>query len=398
MPFRLISSIARSEQASAPRNHLVAMAIAFLLIFGFKIQDFDIQPLLGPFDDRWFQDYTPYFPGLDHLEQHEIFSPRYAHKKKIVLLGASSVDSIGCDSSWSNADPTRHPSINADYFCSIAANMNRQLQAEGFDDWRAFNLARNGAWLTPMLYVHARIAVLKPEIVIYGDVIRVLGTAVGDYLAKNADANVLNASHYAFLDRTYGASSETALIWRAYRETLMKHGWEPPAETTASNDRSPRFQPRLRTTLSDILVRFIAVARRSRLADGPPLPVKFVPFRDWDQKPYAPYTFENRDQGFGYFQGIKLISELQRRHNGKVFFYFSPLYNRRHDLIYLTGLNDIYGTYLTSNGIPFASHAALGLQPIYETYDGEHQTLYGNRIVAAILLNDLREQGLIDRR
>ena len=396
MAFRLISSIARSDDPSAARGHLVAVAMALLLVFGFKIQDFDIQPLLGSFDDRWFHDYTPYFPGLDHLEQHEIFSPRYAHKKKIVLLGASSVDSIGCDFSWGTPDFTRQPSINADYFCSIAANMNRQLQREGLEDWRVFNLARNGAFLTPMLYVYARIAVLKPEIVMYGDIMRVHGS--GDYLAKNADANVLNASHYAYLDRTFGASSETAVIWRAYRETLMKHGWQPPAETTASNDLSANFQPRQRTTLSDILVHFIAVARRSRPADGPPLPVKFVPFRDWDQKQYVPYSFENRDQGFGYFQGIRLISELQRRHNGKVFFYFSPLYNGRHDLTLLTALNDIYGTYLTSNGIAFASHAALGLQPIYETYDGEHQTMYGNRVVAAILLNDLREQGLIYTR
>jgi hypothetical protein len=389
--FRLISSIARSDDPSAARGHLVAMAIAFLLIFGFKIQEFDIQPLLGPFDERWFHNYTPYFPGLDHLEQHEIFSPRYAHKKKIVLLGASSVDSIGCDFSWSKPDPTRQPTINAAYYCSIAASMNRQLQREGLEDWRVFNLARNGAYLTPMLYVYARIAVLKPEIVIYGDVI-------SQYLANNADANVLNASHYAYLDKTFGASSNTAVIWRAYRETLMKHGWEPPAETTASNDLSPNFQPRQRTTLSDILVHFIAVARNSRLADGPPLPVKFVPFRDWDQKPYIPYTFQNRDQGFGYFQGVKLISELQRRHNGKVFIYFSPFYNTRHDLTYLTALTDIYGTYLTSNGISFASHAALGLQPIYETYDGEHQTMHGNRVLAAILLNDLTERGLINAR
>jgi hypothetical protein len=389
--FRLISSIARSEEASAPRYHLVAMAIACLLIFVFKVQDFDIQPLLGTFDDRWFHDYTPYFPGLDHLEQHEVFSPRYANKKKIVLLGASSVDSIGCDSSWSKPDPTRLPTINANYYCSIAAHMNRKLQEEGFDDWRVFNLARNGAYLTPMLYVYARIAVLKPEIVIYGDVI-------DQYRANNADANVLNAGHYAYLDSTFGSDSKTAAVWRSYRETLMKHGWEPPAETTTSNDLSPHFQPRQRTSLSDILVHLIAVARSSRLADGPPLPVKFIPFRDWDQKPYIPYTFQNRDQGFGYFQGIKLISELQRRHNGKVLFYFSPFYNTRHDLTYLTVLNDIYGTYLTSNGIPFASHAALGLQPIYETYDGEHQTLYGNRAIAAILLNDLREQGLINTR
>jgi hypothetical protein len=391
VPSRLISSIARSEEASAPRYHFCAVVIALLLIFGFKFQDVDIQPLLGRFDDRWFHDYTPYFPGLDHLEQHEIFSPRYLGKKKIVLLGSSAVDSIGCDFSWSKADPTRQPTINANYYCSIAADMNDQLRAEGLDDWRVFNLARNGAYLTPMLYVYARIAVTKPEIVIYGDVI-------SQYLANNADADVLNAAHYAYLDRLFGANPNTAVVWRAYRETLIKHGWRPPDETTPSNDLSPSFQPRQRTTLSDILVRLMTVARNSHITDGPPLPVKFIPYRDWTEKPYVPYTFDNKDQGFAYFQGIKLISELQRQHNGKLFFYFSPFYNRRHDNTYITALNQIYGTYLTSNGISFASHVALELKPIYETYDGEHQTMYGNRLVAAVLLSDLREQGLMNKR
>jgi hypothetical protein len=367
------------------------MAIAFLLIFGFKIPDLDVQPLLGRFDDRWFHDYTPYFPGLDHLEQHEIFSPQYDKKKKIVLLGASSVDSIGCDFSWSQGDPARPSTINASYYCSIAANMNEQLEAEGFDDWRVFNLARNGTYLTPMLYVYARIAVLKPEIVVYGDVIP-------QYLANNADANVLNARQYAYLDKIFDANSNTASIWRAYRETLLKHGWTPPAETPPDNDLAQHFQPRQRTTLSDILVRLLTVTRNKSLANGPPLPVRLTFYRDWREEPYVPYTFENWDQGLAYFQGIKLISELQRQHDGKVFFYVSPFFNRRHDLTYITTVNNVYGAYLTSNGIGFASHVALELKPISETYDGEHQTIHGNRVVAAALLNDLRERGLINRR
>jgi hypothetical protein len=391
VPFRLTSSTGRSDKASTPQYHLGAMAIASLLIFGLNIQDFDVQPLLGRFDDRWFHDYTPYFPGLNHLEQHEIFSPRYANKKKIVLLGASVVDSIGCDSSWSRADNTRQPERNVSYFCSIAANMNEQLQAAGFGDWRVFNLARNGSWLTPMLYVYARIAVLKPEIVIYGDVIP-------NYLVNNADADLLTAGDYAYLDKIFGANSNAAAVWRAYRETLMEHGWKSPAETPAPKDFPPRFQPRQRTTLSDILVRSITVARNSWIADGPPLPVKFVPYRDWDLKPYVPYAFDNPDAGFAYFQGVKLISELQRQHGGKLFFYFASLYGRRHDLTYITALNNTFGAYMTSNGISFASHVALGLKPIYETYDGEHQTMYGNRIIAATLLNDLKEQGLINAR
>ena len=64
----------------------------------------------------------------------------------------------------------------------------------------------------------------------------------------------------------------------------------------------------------------------------------------------------------------------------------------------ITALNNIFGAYMNSNGISFASHVALRLKPIYETYDGEHQTMYGNRVIAATLLNDLKEQGLINAR
>jgi hypothetical protein len=376
---------------SSSRNHLLAMAIACLLIFGFRIQDYDLQPLLGQFDDRWYHDYTPYFPGIHQLEKHEIFSPRYRNKKKIVLLGGSTVDAIGCDFSWSRTDPTVQPKINASYVCSIAASLNEQLQAAGFNDWRVFNLARNGAYLTTMLYVYARVSGLKPEIVVYGDIMSV-------YLANNADANVLKADDYAYLDKVFGATPSMTTVWRAYRENLMKHGWQPPAETAGVNDISPEFQPRERTTLSNILLRLIVLARNSRIADGPPFPVKFIPFRNWEVKPYVPYTAKHPDEGFGYFQGIKLIAQLQRQHGGKLLFYFSPFYDGRRDLTYINFLNDVFGAYLTDNGIPFASYVALELKPIYETYDGWHQTVYGNRVIAATLLNDLIERGLIHQK
>jgi hypothetical protein len=71
-------------------RHAIALLIALALVFGIRIQDTNLQPLLGPFDQRYFEKYTPYFPGLNNLETHEIFAPKNAKKRKIVFLGASS--------------------------------------------------------------------------------------------------------------------------------------------------------------------------------------------------------------------------------------------------------------------------------------------------------------------
>jgi hypothetical protein len=262
--------------------------------------------------------------------------------------------------------------------------MNEHLRRLGLRDWQVFNLAADGGGLTPMLYVYARIASLKPEIVIYGD-------HMPYYRSKNADANSLQAKHYAYLNKTFNANSNTAPIWRAYQETLQKHGWHPPAQTTSPEESRFLFEPRQRTTLSDILVRFFVVARQSRIVEGPPLPIRFETHRNWEERPYSMPP----DPEFGYFQGVRLIAEIQRQHDGRLFFYFSSSFERKNNLTYNATLNDVFGSYLTEHGILFASYVALGLKPIYETYDGVHQTMYGNDVVARAILNDLKKHGLV---
>jgi hypothetical protein len=263
--------------------------------------------------------------------------------------------------------------------------MNEELHTAGLGNWRVFNLARNGARLTPMLYVYARIAVLKPEIVVFGD-------RIDYYRGDNAGAGDLRPHHYAYLDQIFGADAATAAIWSSYRETLIKHGLAPPPKVKPPRDLSNRFQRRERTTLSDVLVRLLLIMRHARVAEGPPLPIKFVPgYRTWQMA----HTFKNFDPELDYFQGLRLISELQKRHGGKLFVYFSPHYDNRKNLDYLGALDNVLGNYLVTNGITFASHVAMGLMPISETYDGSHQTLYGNRIIAKTLLHDLIEHQLV---
>jgi len=359
---------------------LLAFTMACLLVFGVKVQEINIQPLLGTIDGRWFHVYTPYFPGLDHLEDHEIFSPRYAHTKKIVLLGSSATDSIGCDKSWSETLRGPGEPINASYSCSITAQLNKLLPP----GWHAFNLARNGAELTSMLYVYAQIAALKPEIVIYGD--------TGQYYRwNNAGADALTTEHYVYIHEVLGSEPEAAILWRNYLDVLRQHGWRGSDEgiATAPSDRPA---PRLRVSPQDILTYLLGVERQSIIDDGPPFPVHINWGRQFASSS-APFT--NPDPDFKYFNGIRLITEHQKRFGGKFLFYFSPIQMYRENSAYLQGLEETYGRFLSDHQIPYANHVDLDLKLNLETYDGVHQTIYGNRRIAQTLLQDLIDHHLI---
>ncbi len=340
------------------------------------------------FDNRWFHDFTPYFPGLDHLAQHEIFSPQYAGVKKIVFLGASAVDSIGCDSTWHKPDPNRDPPSNAHFSCTIAAHLNDELRAAGLGgEWRAFSLARNGTKLTPMLYVLAQLSAIKPEIVVYGD-------TFDYYLWSNADADALNPRQYAALDQAFAASGATQEIWQAYRQNLVAHGWHPAVAGAAPPEVvGDPFESREATTLSDFMGAGGDWVARWLTHEGPPRPPEIRTIRRWRHAPDAKQPFVSPDPDYAYFQGFRLMELMQQAHGGKFLFYYSPQYDKRTDSNYRKGLKEFYGGYLQRHGIPFVSHVALNLRPDYETYDGNHQTTYGNRRIAEALFQDLRGQG-----
>jgi hypothetical protein len=367
-------------------RHAFAMLVALILVFVLGVQDIDLQPLIGPIDQRYFKTYTPYFPGLASLETHEIFAPENEGKKKIVFFGASAVDSIGCDSSWSKPD-IDDSQRNVHSTCSIAGQTNLLLAEEHISGWKAFSLARNGMKLTPELYVYARILALRPDVV-------VLGEAFNYYMLENADAGTLNAEQYAYMDAVFGQYPETAAIWQSYKETLRRHGWSPgSSETAPLQDADTRPQPRPSTSLSDLIQRGLAIVRSLPEFDGMPRPVAFdFTNRAWARsESVAPHPFDNPDRDFAYFQGYRLFGDTQKRIGRATFFYFSPQWDRATDTSYQKGLTDVFGEYLAAAGIPSASLVPMSLTPIRETYDGVHQTPFGNRRIAATILNDLRK-------
>lgn len=112
----------------AARQHIGAFALALIVVLVLQVQDIDLQPWIGAINEQWFQSHTPIFAGMDNLDKHEVFAPLYRNTKKIVLLGASTVDSVGCDGTWHRPDPTRDPPNNAAYECSIANQLNIVLK------------------------------------------------------------------------------------------------------------------------------------------------------------------------------------------------------------------------------------------------------------------------------
>ena len=373
---------------SSPIRHVVAMLISAGMVFGLRIQDVNLQPLVGRFDQRYFDSYTPYFPGLDKLETNEIFAPQNAHKKKIVFLGASTVDSIGCDTTWHDR---RITDKNVHFSCSISSQLNQILADKGLTDWKSFDLARNGAKLTPMLYVYSRLLELRPAIIIWGE-------AFDYYLWNNADAAELTPSQYAYMDHVFNRYLDTAAIWDAYKENLEKHGWGPTKNTTPV--QAPSLSPKYRetTTLADLLSLALQRLRTELPFQAPSRPLAFVPdIADWSRRrdSVPAHPFASRDSDFGYFQGFRVFSTIQNHLGGKMFFYFTPKYFESTDRSFTEGIANIFGGYLTKYDIPFVSHIDLPLKPVYETTDGYHTSVFGNRKVAAALFNDLQKAGLL---
>lgn len=371
-------------------RHGIALLIAIAVVFGIRLQDVNLQPLIGRFDQRPFENYTPYFPGLSQLETHEIFSPKNASKKKIVFLGASAVDSIGCDTTWQ--DPrVSEADRNVDYTCSISGQLNQLLAEKGLDDWKSFDLARNGTKLTPMLYVYTRILELHPEIIVWGE-------AYNYYLWDNADAGALTPSQYAYMDEVFGRYADTAAVWQAYKTNLQKHGWRQVHDSTPvqSPDLSPKY--RTSTSVADLLVRALGELRSAQPYPGIARPLVFAPdLVDWKLRPVnvAPHPFNNADADFRYFQGFQLLADMQKHSHGEMFFFFTPRYFDAGDPYFVQGVTDAFGGQLTKYGIPFANHMDLPLKPVYETVDGNHGSIFGNRKIAAAVFNDLEKARLL---
>ncbi len=370
-------------------RHLLALALAVCAVWVLQARAVGVGVALWLNERDFFHTYTPYFPGLEKLQTHEIFSNVSTSKKKIVLLGASAVDSIGCDYTWYRPSPNLEP--NAHRSCSVAGQMNRLLHDKNLRDWQVYDLARTGAKLTEMLYVYSQIVSLKPDLVIYGD-------SFHYYMWDNADADGLNAAQYGIMSRDFGQDPATVDIWNAYLQTLRAHGWNGQAEASApgaiatagADTRSPPA-----AELGDVLARGLLMLRHAAWAEGMPRPLAYTQYRDWTIPPQTYPTFQNPDSGFEYFQGLRLIDLKQREFGGRTFVYFSPQWNLSFEPAYVAGVDHIFGGYLRDHGIPYVSLIGMRMKPITETYDGSHHTLLGNRRIAAALLQNLEKDGLV---
>lgn len=321
------------------------------------------------------------------LHTHEIFAPENTHKKKIVILGASTADSVGCDYTWSLPTEKKVPR-NVHFSCSIAGQLNKLLKEAKLDDWQAFNLARNGAKLTPMLYTYATIRELEPELVIYGDLYA--------YYAKDgAGANDLDATQLAMLDETLGGTPETQAVWSAYKNNL--HRTKPAAEPVARQPPPPIY--RATTSLQDILLRGLSQVDHLSPDAAPPYRIAYN-YNNENLESEAVFDFaitDKSDPGMVFLEGFSLINALQEEQGNKFFLYFGSAYQYRNDTNLIRTLREgAVGQKLDSMSVPFEVYVDLPLKPIYETYDGVHQTRDGNAVIARKLLDDLLARRIIE--
>ena len=370
-----------------PLEHLLAFLLALFLVIGAKIQELNIQPLIGKVNDLWFKSYTPLFQGLENIDSHEIYSPLYRKKKKIVIFGASAAESLGCDSTWHHPDKTRVPQSNASFQCSITNQLNLLLQKQGYFGWRAFNLARNGGKITSSLYLYSRVLKLKPEIVIFAD-------SGGYYQWSNGGAGEITPAHYSFIDATVKLDKVARETWERFVRTQEARGFKREPYADRPPKQYPLFVQREKTSTIEILERVFESAQSFSLYEqGPPLPPQFTPFVPNGGE--MPEKILEHDKEYGIFQATTIFSQLQKTHHGESLMVFLPRYDisgpHRRDK-----WDEIFGSYVLAHGGHYSSELLdLDLDAGRETYDGGHQTLYGNRKIAAGILKILKDQNII---
>lgn len=374
------------------QRHLAALCVSCLIVFGLRPQQMiNLKPFLPPETAAYLVDYTPYYPGQKELYRHEIFAPYNRGKRKIVVLGSSVADSIGCDSSWSTANPHRQPERNVHKTCSVTGHLNTLLERQGLKNWQAFNLACDSSRLATMLLTYARIAALKPDIVVFIDSFPYSET-------QNAGVTYLDANLYAYMDSVYTETAEVAPVWHAYNRFLTQQGaatdYKVPSITT-DTDKQQKNDAVSRITLNDILVAAIGHLRNILMLDAQPLPVLLEPQRriwmergDRDQADPSPLP--------DYLQGFDVMNTQQAAHKGQFVLVFAPMFDERHNAPYLSSIREgRYGSYLRAHNINTLDLVSLPLKPVYETYDGFHQTTYGNAKIADAIFTYLKTQHML---
>ncbi|MBV8059943.1 MAG: hypothetical protein JO253_00265, partial [Alphaproteobacteria bacterium] len=274
---------------------------------------------------------------------------------------------------------------------SVTGHLNALLEQQGLKDWQAFNLACDSSRLASTLLTYARIAELRPDIVIFIDSFPYAET-------QNAGVSYLDPNLYAYIDSVFSKTPAVAAIWQPYSRFLSRRGnvtnYKVP-ETDAHTDPQQATGIVDHINLNDILVAALGHMRNVLLMDTQPLPVLLEPQRRiWIER--GDRDLEETNPLPDYLQGFDVIRTQQATHHGQFLLVFAPMFDQRHNAPYLASLRGgRYDGYLRARNINMLDLVSLSLKPVYETYDGFHQTAYGNAKVAAAIFNHLEQQHLL---
>ena len=213
--------------------------------------------------------------------------------------------------------------------------------------------------------------------------------------STNAGADNLSGDDYAQMAKVFSATAQTTASWNAFYAQLRGHGTVDGLVTQPRSIAKNLLRLQPSDSLSGEIAQVLGAPRNRNAGLAHPQPVAYNTFRRWEPQDPPITRFDNPDPGMRYFQGMALIAQMQRLHGGQLFFYHSPQFDHRADRVYVDGVTQEFARYLEAQGIAHTSLIDMPLAPITETYDGVHQTLYGNRKIAATLLERMLAQGVI---
>ncbi len=102
------------------------------------------------------------------------------------------------------------------------------------------------------------------------------------------------------------------------------------------------------------------------------------------------------DKDLGYLQGTNVFSRMQKAMGGSFLFVFFPRSEIQSMPNYRYRFDEAFGNYILENGGHYTSSLLdLKMRPQLDTYDGGHQTIFGNQRIARALFEVLKDQKLI---
>lgn len=365
----------------APRTTIAIMLAAGAIVALLSLVN--LGWFLPEVNTRQFDAFTPYFPGLDNLQKHEIFDPQYAGYKKILILGASNADSLGCDGSLSVDDKSRTPPRNVHFTCRIDYLLQQQLWAHGHKDWRVFNLGRTGTSALAVMMIYLLASEVRPDIVIN----------VGGRHNQNRNGDwetlIAKPEHATFVDNMLSNDPTVRPEWLELKKVLMRHGWNGKDGLGGPVSAPVPYVEHKPFTVFTILSSWIGKFRSAKLCDCRPHEVKFYPFTDspvpGSMKPPAqPYDM-------GYALVDQIINKLQLKAGHRYIVYQFPRLEMRNNPAMFKAFRGPYIAALDKYGIPNVDLTDYPMRVGIDIYDTGHHTLYGNQKLAPLIFDYLEK-------